>query len=82
MSGNRDAVRPANLEWKLVQLSAADLIRVHSVEPELEYIFRHALTHEAAYDSLLHSVRREVHRKIARTYEQLYADRLDEFAHC
>jgi tetratricopeptide (TPR) repeat protein len=42
-------------------------------------LFKHALTQEAAYDSLLLKTRRHVHRQIAESYELIYADRLDEY---
>ena len=67
------------LTSELVQLEEAQLIR-RVLEPELTYLFRHALTQEAAYRSLLQRTRREVHQKVAEAYEQLYQDRLDEFA--
>src|SRR5439155_22849132 len=47
--------------------------------PELAYMFKHALTHDVAYQSLLVPDRRELHRKVARLIEELYADRLAEF---
>src|SRR5205085_8248499 len=43
-------------------------------------IFRHALTQQAAYDSILNTARREIHLTVAQTYERLYADRLDALA--
>ena len=46
---------------------------------ELEYIFKHALTQEVAYNSLLLKKRKEIHEKIARAIEQLYPNRLEEF---
>jgi len=56
------------------------LIRPFTLEPELAYIFKHALTREAAYESLLVTKRREIHRLAAQVYERLYAGRLDEYA--
>jgi tetratricopeptide (TPR) repeat protein len=68
-----------NLETQLAQLESAQL--VHSAgEEERTYVFKHNLTQEAAYESLLLKQRREIHRLVGETYEQLYADRLDEFA--
>lgn len=67
------------LSSQLAQLENAQL--VHSLaEEELAYLFQHALTQEAAYESLLHKQRRQVHRHVAETIEQLYANRLDEVA--
>src|SRR4029450_4604513 len=48
--------------------------------PELEYTFKHALTHEVAYGSLLQERRRTLHAGIVEASEQLYADRLTEQA--
>ena len=46
--------------------------------PELEYTFKHALTHDVAYDSLLLDRRRALHGQIVAAIERLYADRLVE----
>jgi class 3 adenylate cyclase/DNA-binding winged helix-turn-helix (wHTH) protein/tetratricopeptide (TPR) repeat protein len=48
--------------------------------PEQVYTFKHALTQEVAYGSLLHEHRRALHRQIAEALEALYPDRLDEYA--
>jgi eukaryotic-like serine/threonine-protein kinase len=45
-----------------------------------EYIFKHALTHDVSYESLLLARRRELHRRAAEAIEELYQDRLDEQA--
>lgn len=75
---SRRSVRE-NLETQLAQLESAHL--VHSAdEGERTYVFKHNLTQEAAYESLLLKQRREIHRLVGETYEQLYADRLDEYA--
>src|SRR5262249_30262477 len=52
------------------------LIQLASAYPELEYIFRHALIQEAAYQTLVKANRRQVHRLVGETIEQLYPDRL------
>ncbi len=56
---------PAVLEKALEQLELADLIEVHKREPEREYIFKHVLTYETAYNSMLHQQRQMIHRQIA-----------------
>ncbi len=48
--------------------------------PELEYIFKHSLTQEAAYQSLLLERRREFHRRVALALEDLFAGRQEEYA--
>ena len=64
----------------LGRLQGADLIHTVKLFPEPEYAFKHALTHEVAYESLLLSRRRELHALVARAVERLYSDRLDELA--
>lgn len=70
--------KPA-LKDVLDNLERVELLRRLNV-PELEYIFKHVLTQESAYESLLVKARREIHRRVAESYEALYTDRLDEFA--
>ncbi len=58
---------------RLVEL---DITLLQGNEPELAYIFKHALTREVAYQLLLFSQRRRLHRAVAEWYEQSYADNL------
>jgi predicted ATPase len=67
------------LEGQLDQLQNAELIREKQQIPELEYIFKHALAHEAAYDGILLQERRELHGRVGAAIESLFANRLDEF---
>lgn len=60
-------------------LERLDLIRTKSLEPELEYTFKHALTQEVVYGGLLKKEREEVHEKAALVIEELFHDRLPEF---
>jgi class 3 adenylate cyclase/tetratricopeptide (TPR) repeat protein len=60
-------------------LEQLDLIRTRSFQPELEYVFKHALTQEVVYSGLLKKERQEIHEQIARVMEQLFQDRLPEF---
>jgi len=68
----------ARTEELLRELKAIELIYEKSVFPELAYMFKHALTHEVAYNSLLVQRRKEIHRLIGLAVEELYADRLAE----
>jgi tetratricopeptide (TPR) repeat protein len=68
----------ASLDIQLGQLENAQLVR-RVAEEELAYLFKHALTQGAAYESLLVKRRREIHRRVAEAYEQLNAEHLDEF---
>jgi class 3 adenylate cyclase/tetratricopeptide (TPR) repeat protein len=72
--------RIVSLEPHLGVLTRQELVREGARMPELEYIFKHALTHEAAYNSLLIKRRKEFHRRAGAILETLYAGRLDEFA--
>jgi class 3 adenylate cyclase/tetratricopeptide (TPR) repeat protein len=67
------------LTTSLLQLQGLDFIYEKQLFPELEYIFKHALTQEVAYNSLLLKRRRELHGKIGEATEQVYADRLAEY---
>jgi tetratricopeptide (TPR) repeat protein len=57
-------------------VETAELLYEARLFPELEYTFKHALTHEVAYASLLQERRRALHARIVHTFETLYADRL------
>ncbi|HLC42855.1 MAG TPA: adenylate/guanylate cyclase domain-containing protein, partial [Methylomirabilota bacterium] len=66
------------LRHSLIHLQAAEFLYETSLFPDLEYTFKHALTYEVAYGSLLQERRRTLHAKIAEAIEVLYADRLAE----
>jgi tetratricopeptide (TPR) repeat protein len=68
------------LDGQLLTLQQTDLIREAVRLPELEYIFRHALTQEAAYNTILFSQRKAFHRQIGEAFEALFPDRADELA--
>ena len=63
------------LEWQMSKLQRADLVREKTRQPELEYIFKHALTQEAAYNSLLVETRKEFHLRVGEAIERLFPDR-------
>jgi serine phosphatase RsbU (regulator of sigma subunit) len=65
---------------ELSRLESAGLIRLVQYEPELEYLFRHALVQDAAYGTLLTSDRKRLHHAVGEAVESLYADRLDELS--
>jgi class 3 adenylate cyclase/tetratricopeptide (TPR) repeat protein len=68
----------AVLHRALVHLQAAEFLYETRLFPELEYTFKHALTHEVAYGSLLQERRRVLHARIVETLEHLAPDRLAE----
>jgi len=61
------------------ELRALELIYEKAGVPELAYMFKHALTHDVAYESLLVQRRKQLHRIIGLAIEDLYADRLAEY---
>jgi tetratricopeptide (TPR) repeat protein len=67
------------LKSSLINLQGLELIYEKSLFPELEYIFKHALTQEVAYNSLLQKRRKEIHEKIGNAIEKLYPERLEEY---
>ena len=67
-----------SLRYGLAHLQAAEFLYEARLFPDLEYTFKHALTHAVAYGSLLQERRRALHRQIVETIERLYADRLNE----
>ena len=67
------------IDKSLMGLERLDLIRTRSFQPDLEYIFKHALTQEVVYNSLLKKERQNIHEKIGQVMEELFQDRLPEF---
>jgi len=67
-----------DLRRALAELQAAEFLYETSVFPDLEYTFKHALTHEVAYGSVLQDRRRGLHGRIVEALETFYADRLAE----
>jgi class 3 adenylate cyclase/tetratricopeptide (TPR) repeat protein len=65
---------------ELMHLQAAEFLYETRLFPDLEYTFKHALTHEVAYGSLLHDRRRQLHAGIVEAMEHHYAGRLSEQA--
>jgi predicted ATPase/class 3 adenylate cyclase len=59
-------------------LRALELIYEKASHPELAYMFKHALTHDVAYDSILVQRRMALHRVVGSAIEELYRDRLAE----
>jgi tetratricopeptide (TPR) repeat protein len=67
------------IERSLQGLERLDLIRIRTLDPDLEYIFKHALTQEVVYNGLLKKERHVIHEKIANVMEELFRNRLPEF---
>ena len=62
----------------LGRLTAAEFLDEGSLFTDPEYTFKHALTQEVAYGSLLHERRRDLHARIVDAMERLHAERLSE----
>jgi tetratricopeptide (TPR) repeat protein len=67
-----------DLHDALTRLQQAELLYQASLGPDLEYAFKHPLTHEVAYASLLRDRRRALHVRIVEALERLYVDRVSE----
>jgi class 3 adenylate cyclase/tetratricopeptide (TPR) repeat protein len=65
---------------RLARLQAAEFLYETRLFPDLQYTFRHALTHEVAYEGLLHDRRRQLHAAIVAAMETHHAGRLSEHA--
>jgi class 3 adenylate cyclase/tetratricopeptide (TPR) repeat protein len=68
----------AELQAALGRLQAAEFLYETAAFPDLEYTFKHALTHEVTYGSLLHDRRRALHGRIVDTIERLQDERLGQ----
>jgi len=66
------------LRRALAHLQEAEFLYEAQLFPDLEYTFKHALTHEVTYGSLLQERRKTLHAQIVAAIERLYADRLGE----
>ena len=77
----RIADKPASvLADHLKHLGQADLVRPMGGGAADDYAFRHALTRDAAYETILLRQRRRYHRRVGEAMETLYADRLTDEA--
>lgn len=72
--------RIENVDPHLDTLTYEELVRERAHDPEIEYIFKHALTQEAAYELLLMRRRRELHRRAGEALERLYTEQVEEIA--
>ena len=68
----------AGLRGGLARLQASEFVYESRLFPELEYAFKHALTHDVAYGSVLQERKRALHATIVEAIERLYHDRLAE----
>jgi class 3 adenylate cyclase/tetratricopeptide (TPR) repeat protein len=69
-----------NLSTPLRTLERLGLIRETARAPDREYAFRHSLTQDATYGTILLRRRRELHGRVGEVFEELFANRIEEFA--
>ena len=67
------------LQEPIARLQKVELILEKTRRPELEYMFKHSLTQEVAYGTLVRETRQEAHQRVAHAVESLFPDRLEEF---
>jgi predicted ATPase len=67
-----------SLRRGLDRLQGAEFVYETGLYPDLEYTFKHALTHEVTYGGLLQERRRTLHARIVEAIEMLHQDRLGE----
>ena len=66
------------LRQRLSSLQAAEFLYEAQLFPELQYVFKHGLTCQVAYGSLVQERRRHLHARVVEAIEQLYPVRLNE----
>src|SRR5262245_5981179 len=76
----RSTLAPSEIAPALAALSEAEFVYEEVAYPEREYAFKHPLTQQVAYESLLRERRRRTHAGVARVLEALDAAKLDERA--
>jgi predicted ATPase len=67
------------LERMLTDLQRGEFIDEQPAFPDAEYTFKHALTQEVAYNSVLSERRRELHERAAQAIEEIFQPRLNEY---
>jgi len=68
-----------SIDSRLDYLKTIQLIRERKRMEEIEYLFKHALAQEAAYESILLQKRKELHLKVAESIEKVFKGKLHEF---
>ncbi len=76
----RKVVRQAEADFHrvLARLQAAEFVYDQLAFPEVEYIFKHALTQEVAYNFVLQERRKELHEWVAQAIEALWPDQAED----
>ena len=66
------------LERMLADLQAAEFIYEQPAAGDVEYVFKHALTQQVAYEAILHERRKVLHERVGSAIETLYAASIDD----
>ncbi len=74
-----EAGSPAQVKRQLTELSHLDITPLDKPEPELEYLFKHIITREVAYESLADATRAMLHLQTGRYIEQQYPAEIDRY---
>ncbi len=69
---------PDQLDRLLSGLQAGEFVYEQPAAGDVEYTFKHVLTHDVAYDSLLTERRKLLHERAAQAIEELFAERLED----
>jgi predicted ATPase len=67
------------LESRLARLQAAEFIYEQPAAGDVEYVFKHALTQEVAYSSVLVERRRQLHERTGAAIEAIFHENLDDY---
>ncbi|RPI23307.1 MAG: hypothetical protein EHM70_22680, partial [Chloroflexota bacterium] len=70
---------PEKVKDQLAELSKLDITPLDKPEPELEYLFKHIVTREVAYESLAVATRQMLHEQTGLFIERTYAHKLEQF---
>ena len=73
VSGTKD------LDAEMSRLQELEFVYRKEIVPELLYLFRHYLTQQATYETILLQRRKELHRKIGAAIEMEYKEGLDRY---
>ncbi len=68
-----------DIDRRLAYLKEIQLIKEQERMQELEYLFKHAIAQEAAYESILQKKRKELHLRVAKSIEKVFREKLPEF---
>ncbi|MBX0326942.1 tetratricopeptide repeat protein [Oscillochloris sp. ZM17-4] len=71
--------RPEQVRANLDRLSNLDLTPMEKAEPELEYLFKHMMTQEVAYESLAYATRAMLHEQVGDYIESRFAAEVERY---